>query len=247
MEKAALKLTLLLDKSLEIKGESAHPFAQGAGPKWEATSSLVMALVSQHMAPQIVTQAIKTQQRQKNIQIQPPCDQASCYKVPVPAVLKAFAFVPLIIFCSNEKNERREGKGSRMASCGAWHGHFLSQGQGWWARPGRHRAGNHLRALGFGLQAAPSLVPSGPELSLMEEYQLTSPNKPCQMGLHHPTSPARLILVNEPSGQLLLGASSHPCLATANQSLKSFGISLCSAKRCGLSPWLAPKCNKRAV
>lgn len=42
-----------------------------------------------------------------------PCEQTSCYKVPVLAVLKAFAFVPLTIFFSNEKNERQEGKGSK--------------------------------------------------------------------------------------------------------------------------------------
>lgn len=150
-------------------------------------------------------------------------------------------------FSQMRKMSAKRGRGARMASCGAWHGHFLSQGQGWWARPGRHRAGKHLGALGFGLHATPSLVPSGSALSLMEEYQLTSPNKPCQMGLHHPTSPAQLILVNEPTGQLLLGASSHPCLATANLSLKSFGTSLCSVKECGLSPQLAPKRNDRAV
>lgn len=72
-------------------------------------------------------------------------------------------------FAQMRKMSAKRGGGARMASCGAWHGHFLSQEQGWWARPGRHRAGNHLGALGFGLQAAPSLVPSGPELSLMEE------------------------------------------------------------------------------
>lgn len=162
-------------------------------------------------------------------------------------MLKAFAFVPLTIFFSNEKNERQEGKGSKDGILWSVARAFSVPGtrlvgtsweaQGWKTPRGSWVwASRHTQPCSFGI----CTIPDG-------GIQLTSPNKPCQMGLHHPTSPAQLILVNEPTGQLLLGASSHPCLATANLSLKSFGTSLCSVKECGLSPQLAPKRNDRAV
>lgn len=141
MEKAALKLTLLLDKSLEIKGESAHPFAQGAGPKWEATSSLVMALVSQHMAPQIVTQAIKTQQRQKNIQIQPPASRHRVIKSQfrlcsrlLPSFLSSF-------FAQMRKMSAERGRGA------VWH--LVERGTGIFCP--RDKAGGHVLG-GTGLE-----------------------------------------------------------------------------------------------
>lgn len=63
-----------------------------------------------------------------------PCEQTSCYEVPVSAVLKAFAFITLIIFSQMRKMGAKRGTGA------GWH--LVERGTGIFCP--RDKAGGHV-------------------------------------------------------------------------------------------------------